>query len=66
MTKAFVGHMTILTHYFRLPGARPMVIKLLYLEATHSVAIGRNNFNKLIYDTYRHIVGSLWMHHTET
>lgn len=35
MTKAFVGHMTILTHYFRLPGARPMVIKLLYLEATH-------------------------------
>lgn len=60
--KAFVGHMTILTLHFRLPAARPMGIKLLYLEATHSEEIR----GKLICDTYRNIVGSLWMHHIET
>lgn len=62
IAKAFVGHMTILTLNFRLPAARPMGIKLLYLEAIHSEEIGHSNFNKLIYDTYRNIVGSLLMH----
>lgn len=57
---AFVGHMMI-SHIISgswLPDT--WEFKFLYLEATNSVEIGCSRFSKLIYNTYKNTVGSLW------